>query len=44
MKDVPIVTAATGCTSSTGMNCMLVFPEALSMPALDHSLFNPNQL
>jgi hypothetical protein len=44
MKDVPIVTAATGCALSTGMNCMLVFPEALSMPALDHSLFNPNQL
>jgi hypothetical protein len=44
MKDVPIVTAANGCASSTGMNCTLVFPEALSMPTLDHSLFNPNQL
>jgi hypothetical protein len=44
MKHVPIVTAATGCASSAGMNCMLVFPEALSMPTLDHSLFNPNQL
>jgi hypothetical protein len=26
------------------MNYILVFPEALSMPTLDHSLFNPNQL
>ena len=44
MKNVPIVTAATGYTSSTGMNYILIFPEALSMPTLDHSLFNPNQL
>jgi hypothetical protein len=44
MKDVPIVTAATGHALSTGTNCMLVFPDALSMPTLDHSLFNPNQL
>jgi hypothetical protein len=44
MKDVPIATAAAGCASSTGMNCTLVFPEALSMPTLDHGLFNPNQL
>jgi hypothetical protein len=26
------------------MNYILVFPEALYMPNLDHSLFNPNQL
>jgi hypothetical protein len=44
VKNVPIVTAATGYTSATGMNYILVFPEALSMPTLDHSLFNPNQL
>ena len=44
VKNVPIVTAATGHTSATGMYYILVFPEALSMPTLDHSLFNPNQL
>jgi hypothetical protein len=44
VKNVPIVTAATGYTSATGMNYILIFPEALSMPNLDHSLFNPNQL
>jgi hypothetical protein len=42
--DVPTVTAATGFTSKNGMNYTLVFPEALHMPNLDHSLFNPNQL
>jgi hypothetical protein len=42
--DVPIVTAATGFTSKNGINYILVFPEALCMPNLDHSLFNPNQL
>jgi hypothetical protein len=44
IPDVPIVTAATGFTSKNGMNYILVFPEALYMPNLDHSLFNPNQL
>jgi hypothetical protein len=44
MKNVPIVTAATGYTSATGMNYILVFPEALYIPSLEHSLFNPNQL
>ena len=44
VKNVPIVTAATGHTSANGMNYILVFPESLSMPTLDHSLFNPNQL
>jgi hypothetical protein len=39
--DVPIVTAATGFTSKNGMNYMLIFPEALYVPKLDHSLFNP---
>jgi hypothetical protein len=42
--DVPAVTAATGFTSKNGMNHTLVFPEAVHMPNLDHSLFNPNQL
>jgi hypothetical protein len=44
IPDVPMVTAATGFTSKNGMNYMLVFSEALYMPNLDHSLFNPNQL
>lgn len=44
MKNVQIVTAATGYTSATGMNYILVFPEALYIPSLEHSLFNPNQL
>jgi hypothetical protein len=43
-KNVLIVTAVTGYTLATGMNYILIFPEALSMPTLDHSLFNPNQL
>jgi hypothetical protein len=41
---VPIVMAATGYTSSSGMNYILLFPEALYLPNLEHSLFNPNQL
>jgi hypothetical protein len=44
VKNVPIVTAATGYTSSNGRNYILLFPEALYLPNLDHSLFNPNQL
>jgi hypothetical protein len=44
MRNVPVVTAATGYTSGTGMNYILVFPEALYIPTLQHSLFNPNQL
>jgi hypothetical protein len=44
VKNVPIITAVTGYTSATGMNYILIFPEALYMPSLEHSLFNPNQL
>jgi hypothetical protein len=44
VKNVPIVTAATGYTSAAGFNYILVFPEALYMPSLGHSLCNPNQL
>ena len=44
MTNVPIITAATGYTSASGLNYILVFPEALYMPKLSHSLFNPNQL
>ena len=43
MKDVPIIAAATGYTSATGLQYILVIPEALYMPSLTHSLFNPNQ-
>jgi len=44
VKNVPIVTAATGYTSANGLNYILIFPEALYLPNLEHSLFNPNQL
>lgn len=44
MKDVPIVKAATGFTTSDGRNYILVFNEALWMPNLDHTLVNPNQM
>ena len=44
MTDVPIITAATGYTSATGLQYILIIPEALYMPSLNHSLFNPNQL
>ena len=42
--NVPIVSAAAGYTSHTGENYILILNEALSMPELDHSLINPNQL
>jgi hypothetical protein len=44
VKNVPIITAATGYTSASGLNYILVFPEAIYMPTLGHSLCNPNQL
>ena len=44
IKDVPIITAATGYTSAQGDNYILILNEALWMPHLDHSLINPNQL
>ena len=43
VTNIPIVTAATGYTSKTGLNYILVIPEAIYMPSLSHSLFNPNQ-
>ena len=43
ITNVPIVMAATGYTSARGLNYILVVPEALYMPTLLHSLFNPNQ-
>ena len=44
MKNVPIVSAATGCTSYTGESYILILNEALYMPKLNHTLLNPNQL
>ena len=44
LKDVPVVQAATGYTSSNGQSYILILNEALYMPKLDHSLINPNQL
>ena len=43
MKDIPIVSAATGFTSENGRNYILVFHEALYMPGRRHTLINPNQ-
>ena len=44
VTNVPIITAATGYTSAAGHQYILVFPEAIYMPTLAHSLCNPNQL
>ena len=44
MKDVAIVSAATGFTATTGRQYILVFHECLYMPELSHTLINPNQL
>ena len=43
MRDVPIVSAATGYTSYNGMNYIIVFNEALYMGHTDHSLINSDQ-
>ena len=43
MKDIPIVTAATGYTSANGRNYILVFNEALYIKDMEHTLINPNQ-
>ena len=44
MKDVAIISAATGFTSITGRHYVLVFHECLYIPKLSHTLINPNQL
>ena len=44
MKDVAIVYAATGFTSTTGRQYILFFREYFYMPKLSHNLINPNQL
>ena len=43
MKDVPIVSAATGYTSANGMNYIIIFNEVLYIPEMTHTLINPNQ-
>ena len=43
MKDVRIVLAATGYTSSNGWNNILMFNEALYIKEMQHILINPNQ-
>ena len=43
MKDVLIVSAATGYTSSNGRNHILVFNEALYIKEMQHTLINTNQ-
>ena len=42
MKDIPIMSAATGFTSENGRNYILVFHEAFYMPDMRHTLINPN--
>ena len=44
MKDVAVISAATGITSTTGRQYILVFHECLYMPKLSHTLINPNKL
>ena len=44
MKNIPIITAATGFKSTTGRQYILVFNEALYIKDMDHTLINPNQL
>ena len=44
MKNIPIITAAPGFTSTTGRQNILVFNEALYIKDMDHTLINPNQL
>ena len=43
MKDVPIVSAATGYTSVNGRNYILVLNEALYIKEMQHTLVNQNQ-
>ena len=44
MKDVDILSSATGFTSLIGRQYILVFNEALYIPELDNTLINTNQL
>ena len=43
MKDIPIVSAATGFTLANSRNYILVFHEALYMNNMRHTLINTNQ-
>ena len=44
MTNIPIITAATGFTSTTWRQYMLVFNESLYIKDMDDTLINPNQL
>ena len=44
MTNIPIITASTGFTSTTGRQYILVFNEDLYIKDMDHTLINPNQL
>ena len=44
MTNIPIITAATGFTSTTGRQYILVSNEYLYIKYMDHTLINPNQL
>ena len=43
MKDILVVSAATGFMFANGRNYILVFHEELYMPNMRHTLINPNQ-
>ena len=43
MKNIPIVSAATGYTLANRPNYILVFNEALYIPDMEHTLINLNQ-
>ena len=44
MKNITIITAATGFTSTTGRQYILVFNESLYIKGMDHTLINTKQL
>ena len=44
MTNIPIITAATGFTSTTGRQYILFFNESLYIKDMDYTLINPNQL
>ena len=44
IKDIPVVSEATGFTSANGRNYILVFHEALYIPDMRHTLINMNQI
>ena len=44
VKDVPVVKAVTGYTSTNRRTYILILNKVLYMPKLSHTLINPNQL